>query len=37
MFLTLYHHLGQAHEQNFTEKPCTFLARIKLEYEMQRV
>jgi hypothetical protein len=26
----------QAHEQAFTEKPATFMARIQLEYEMQR-
>ena len=26
----------KAHEQSFTDKPCTFMARIQLEYEMQR-
>lgn len=26
----------KAHEQAFTDKPCTFMARILLEYEMQR-
>jgi hypothetical protein len=26
----------QAHQQSFAEKPCTFMARIQLEYEMQR-
>ena len=28
--------IEQAHEQAFTEKPATFMARIQLEYEMQR-
>lgn len=26
----------KAHQQSFAEKPCTFMARIHLEYEMQR-
>jgi len=26
----------KAHQQSFAEKPCTFMARIQLEYEMQR-
>ena len=26
----------KAHQQSFAEKPCTFMARIQLDYEMQR-
>lgn len=26
----------KAHQQSFAEKPCTFFARIQLDYEMQR-
>lgn len=26
----------KAHQQNFADKPCTFMARIQLDYEMQR-
>ena len=29
-------HAMQAHSASFSEKPCTFMARIHLEYEMQR-
>jgi hypothetical protein len=32
---TLETHI-KAHQQSFAEKPCTFMARIQLEYEMQR-
>jgi hypothetical protein len=26
----------KAHEQSFTDRPCSFMASIQLEYEMQR-
>ena len=32
---TFQTHLA-AHEKNFTEKPATFMARIHLEYEIQK-
>jgi hypothetical protein len=32
---TLETHI-KAHQQSFAEKPCTFMVRIQLKYEMQR-